>query len=102
MLKTNVVRFGRHLAGIQRRTSNALPAHVKFLLRHAMIGFSIGLALVVLIIWQDVGRVGTLLATSSQRWLVLGLLGFLFGLTFGSVQMGFAIMLLPEADEEER
>ena len=78
-----------------------LPDHVKFLIRHALIGFAIGVGAVVLIVAGDVGRLGSLIAASGQRWLVLGLLGFLFGLTFGSVQMGFAIMLLPYDEEEE-
>jgi hypothetical protein len=81
--------------------ASALPDHVKFLFRHALIGFSIGLAATFMIVWQDVAHIGTLLATSSQRWLALGLLGFMLGLTFGSVQMAFAIMLLG-SDEDGR
>ena len=77
-----------------------VPDHVKFLIRHALIGFAIGVGAVVLIVAGDVGRLGSLIAASSQRWLALGLLGFLFGLTFGSVQMGFAIMLMPYNEEE--
>lgn len=77
-----------------------MPDHVKFLFHHALIGFAIGVGAVVLLIAGDVGRLRSLIAASSQRWFVLGLLGFLFGLTFGSVQMGFAIMLMPYNEEE--
>jgi hypothetical protein len=76
-----------------------MPAHVKFLIRHALIGFSIGLVAVVLMVSQDLFRIGTLIGASSDRWLALGLLAFMFGLTFGSVQMGFAIMLLADGDD---
>lgn len=76
-----------------------MPAHVKFLIRHALIGFSIGLVAVALIVSQDLFRIGTLIGASSDRWLALGMLGFMFGLTFGSVQMGFAIMLLADTDD---
>ena len=96
------VRFRKFLGVMRLHLLDGLPDHVRFLLRHALIGFAIGLAAVVFIVWQDVGRVGTLIASSSQRWLALGLLCFMFGLTFGSVQMGFAIMLLPgPADEDD-
>jgi hypothetical protein len=76
-----------------------MPAHVKFLIRHALIGFSMGLGAVALIVSQDLFRIGTLIGASSDRWLALGLLGFMFGLTFGSAQMGFAIMLLADRDD---
>ena len=76
-----------------------MPAHVKFLIRHAVIGFSIGLAAVMVMVSEDLFHIGTLIQTSSDRWLALGLLAFMFGLTFGSVQMGFAIMLLTETDD---
>src|SRR5271167_3466730 len=79
--------------------NDAMPGHVKFLIRHALIGFSIGLFTVALIVSQDLGHIGTLIKSSNDRWLALGLLCFLFGLTFGSLQMGFAIMLLPEEDD---
>jgi hypothetical protein len=76
-----------------------MPAHVKFLLRHALIGFAIGLVAAMLLVHQDLFQIGTLIGASSDRWLALGLLSFMFGLTFGSVQMGFAIMLLAESDD---
>lgn len=76
-----------------------MPAHVKFLARHALIGFSIGLLAAGAIVWLDLFNVGTLIRTSNQRWMAYGMLSFMFGLTFGSLQMGFAIMLLPYADE---
>ncbi|VFU08565.1 conserved protein of unknown function [Methylocella tundrae] len=79
----------------------SMPAHVKFLARHALVGFSIGLLAVVAIVWLDLFNVGSLIAGSSQRWMAYGMLSFVFGLTFGSLQMGFAIMLLPYGDESD-
>ena len=75
-----------------------MPHLVKFLLRHALIGFAIGLAAVILIVFADVGHIRTLIDNSSQGWLALALLSFSLGLTFASVQMGFAIMLMPMDD----
>ncbi len=78
-----------------------MPAHVKFLFRHALIGFLIGLIAAALMVIEDVFNIGTIIEASSDRWLAFSLLGFLFGLTFASVQMGFAIMLLGEADDQD-
>ena len=75
-----------------------LANHVRFLLWHALIGFALGLAAVLALVTQDVGRLGTLIASSGQSWFPFTLLALLFGLTFGSVQMGFAIMLLGDDD----
>jgi hypothetical protein len=76
-----------------------MPYLIKFLLWNALIGFSAGLITVFVIISLDIGRIGTLIASSAERWVALGSLSLLFGLTFGSVQMGVAIMLLPETDD---
>ncbi len=75
-----------------------MPDYVKFLFRHALIGFSIGVAAAIALVVLDVGHIGRLIGDSDQQWLVFGLLAFLLGLTFGSVQMGFAIMLIPSDD----
>ena len=76
-----------------------MPYLIKFLLWNALIGFSAGLLVVLVLVCFDVGRIGTLIASSTERWVALGSLAFLFGLSFGSVQMGVAIMLLPYADD---
>ncbi len=75
-----------------------MPAQVEFLIRHVLVGFAIGLAAVVWIVWQDVGRIGTLIETSSERWLALGSFSLMFGSTFGAVQVAFAIMLASADD----
>lgn len=76
-----------------------MPAHVTFLFRHALIGIAIGLFVVLLIVTQDVAHIGTLMAKSSQKWLWLLILCSSFGFTFGSLQMAFAIMLMPQDEE---
>ncbi len=76
-----------------------MPYLIKFLLWNALVGFSAGLIAVFLFVFLDVGRVGTLMASSAERWAALGSRSLLSGLSFGSVQMGIAIMLLPEADD---
>ena len=64
----------------------------KFLLRHAAIGFGVAFLVVGLILWTDLAGLRTLILGSEVGLLALGILTFFMGLTFGSAQMGFAIM----------
>lgn len=76
-----------------------MPFLVKFLLRHAGIGIGVAAVFVALLVAFDVARLGTLLATSPDGLLAVIVLTFALGITFGSVQMGFAVMLLSTRDE---
>lgn len=76
-----------------------MPFLVKFLVRHAAIGVGVAALFVGLLVAFDVARLGTLFATSADGMLALAVLTFALGLTFGSVQMGFAVMLMSDKDE---
>ncbi len=76
-----------------------MPFLVKFLLRHALIGVAVATVFVGALTALDVGGLGTLLANSPDGWLALGVLTYALGLTFGSVQMGFAVMLMSGRDD---
>ncbi|QRG08100.1 hypothetical protein EZH22_07130 [Xanthobacter dioxanivorans] len=76
-----------------------MPFLVRFLVRHAGIGVGVAAIFVALLVVLDVAHLGTLLATSPDGLLAVGVLTFALGLTFGSVQMGFAVMLLGARDE---
>ena len=67
---------------------------VGFLVRHALLGIAVGWGIALAFLWLDVGLLGTLIAEAEQPWLPLLLLFFGLGVTFGSVAMGSAIMLL--------
>lgn len=69
-----------------------MPHLAWFLLRHAVVGFGAAIATVAAMMLLDVGGLRTLLFQSDAAWLALFLLTFFMGLTFGSAQMGFAIM----------
>jgi len=69
-----------------------MPELVKMLVRHAMIGFGIAAIFVAGLLLSDMGGVGTLMANSDSGLLAGFMLFFFLGLTFGSAQMGFAIM----------
>ena len=70
-----------------------MPELIKIILRNAAIGFAIAALFVALLISLDVGGLGSLIANSDVGIGAALLLFFLLGLTFGSAQIGFAIML---------
>jgi hypothetical protein len=72
-----------------------MPAHVRFLLRNALIGFALAVAMVGAMVWFDFAGLRTLAAQSNSGLVAFPVLAFFLGLTFASVQMGAAIMLMP-------
>lgn len=75
-------------------TISSLPLLVRFLIRHAVIGFCIAILFVGLLLSFNIGGIATLIFASSSAVLALFILTFSLGLTFSSVQMGFAVMFL--------
>lgn len=78
-------------------TVSGLPL---FLLRHALIGFAIGMVFVIALLWLDLGGLRSLLLRDAGGWLAAGLLVFFAGSTFAAVQMGMAVMLSGGTDED--
>lgn len=76
-----------------------MPFLVRFLLRHAAIGIGLAGLFVALMVTFDVARLGTLFAGSPDGPLAIAVLTVALGITFGSVQMGFAVMLMSDKDE---
>ncbi len=67
---------------------------ITYLFRHCLAGILAGWLLLAGLIVTDVGRIGSLLA-SSQHWVeAMVLLVVFFAITFGSLAMGSAVMLL--------
>lgn len=73
-----------------------MPLLVKFLIRHAAIGFALAGIFVGVLVWFDIGNIGTILAQSGIRTFATTLLVMMVGLTFSSVQMGYAVMTKPD------
>lgn len=72
-----------------------MPFLVRFLIHHAVVGLGIAIFAVGLLMWGDVSGLATLIRNAENSFLVLLLLTLMMGLTFSSLQMGFAVMLLP-------
>lgn len=81
---------------------HTLPFLVRFLVGHAAAGIGVAMLFVALMVTFDVARLGTLLWGSPDGALAVVVLTLALGVTFGSVQMGFAVMLLPRGDEPPR
>jgi hypothetical protein len=78
-----------------------MPTLVKFMLRHALIGYAVAIVFVGAILALDVGGLATLVRTSNFGLLAVALLTFFTGLTFASLQMGMAVMSLKGEDEDQ-
>ncbi|MDQ0511598.1 hypothetical protein [Ancylobacter amanitiformis] len=72
-----------------------MPRLVRFLIRHALIGFGLAVLFVGALLLLDVARLGTLIGQSPFGGLAALVLVVCVGITFASAQMGFAVMLLP-------
>lgn len=81
-------------------TAPRLPHPVPFLLRHAGLGFAVAAATVAAIILLDPGGLGALLSDTAHHPGPAVLLWFFLGLTFGSAQIAFAVMLLAEGETD--
>jgi len=77
-----------------------MPVLVRFLALHAAIGFGVAALLVAAILLADPGGLGALLRREGV--FPVALLWFFLGLTYGSVQMGAAVMLLPHGPKGDR
>ncbi|QLH38545.1 MAG: hypothetical protein HWD60_05720 [Defluviicoccus sp.] len=67
---------------------------ITFLIKHCLAGTVGGIVLACLLLWQDVGGLGTMIFASPDRELFLILLFFGMFVTFGSIGMAVGIMQL--------
>ena len=73
------------------------PPLVRFLVKHAVIGFTAGVLFVTTMLYFDVGNLMTLISQSDIGVMAACLLAGMVGLTFASVQMGLAVMFSSES-----
>lgn len=80
---------------------NRIPVAVRFMVLHGLVGFVLSALFVTAVLWADPGGVGRLILTQGGLP-VVALLWFFSGLTFGSVQIGAAIMLRDDREDPPR
>ena len=79
-----------------------IPRLLRYLALHAAVGAIIGVSAAAALLYLDVAGLGTLFAASDMK-IEAGILLFaFFALTFASLSMGSAIMLLPRDDSFPR
>jgi len=71
-----------------------VPPLLAYLGRHCLVGIAAGWVLLAALVATDVGSLKTLLAGSSHWPEALALLMVFFAITFGSLAMGTAVMML--------
>lgn len=82
------------------RLTSSVPAPLRLLLRHALIGMAIATLSVLAILWRDLFGLASLMLQAPEHPLPLALLWFFTGLTFGGVQVGVAVMAQATDDDE--
>lgn len=75
-----------------------IPPAVRFMVMHGLVGFGLSALFVAAVLWSDPGGVGTLILKHGGIP-VVAMLWFFSGLTFGSVQIGAAVMLQDRPDD---
>ncbi len=73
-----------------------MPQLIRLVLLHGALGFGISALFVGLLLGTDTGGLATLLRGAETHPVPALLLWFFCGLTFGSVQIGTAVMLLAQ------
>jgi hypothetical protein len=72
-----------------------MPDLIRFLIRHGLIGFAIGVAFTALILVADIASLRSLTEGTAEGIGVRLLLAFFISSTFASAQMGVAVMWPP-------
>ena len=78
-----------------------IPPAVRFMVLHGLVGFGLSAIFVAAVLWADPGGVGSLILKHGGLP-VIAMLWFFSGLTFGSVQIGTAVMLQDGRDDAPR
>lgn len=82
-------------------TRHRIPVAVRFMVLHGLVGFGLAAIFMGALLWADPGGVGRLILREGGLP-VIALLWFFTGLTFGSVQIGAAVMLQDGRDDGPR
>lgn len=78
----------------------AVPAPLRLLLLHALIGYAVATLFVLAILWRNLFGLAGLMLRAPEHPLPLALLWFFIGLTFAGAQMGIAIMAQAEDGDD--
>lgn len=78
-----------------------MPQLVRFVLCHAVVGFLIAVLFVGGLLVFDVGHLATIIQKAAEGPLAVAILVIFSALTFSSLQIGMAVMLLAADDPKK-
>mgnify|MGYP001026939217 CR=1 FL=1 len=78
-----------------------MPDHIRFILRHAAIGFGLAVAFVGMLCAFNVAGLWHLVTHTAEGPIALAVLVVLCGITFGSAQVGYKIMTLGDDHDDD-
>lgn len=87
--------------GSKKPPREPLPKLIVFLMVHCGIGLAIGVIFTTIIIQLNTAGIKDMLVASSEPFIPMFLLYATTGLSFASLNMGAAIMLLPQDEDKE-
>jgi len=76
-----------------------MPHLIRFLICHALIGMALAVGFVGALVVLDIAGLGRLMWNSPSGAIAAAVLTLALGITFGSAQIGFAVMLLPRDEK---
>ncbi len=76
-----------------------MPELVRLYIRHVIYGFILSGIFVGLLLWQNVGNLGYLIAGSDKGWIAIYMLFIGNGVVFAAVQFAFVIMRMAEPQD---
>ncbi len=76
-----------------------LPKVVRFYIRQTLIGYALAAIFVAALLFLDVARLGSLIATSDVGAMAVLLLWFFHGIVFSGAQFGIALWLDAETED---
>jgi len=79
-----------------------MPDHIRLILRHAFFGFLIALSFVAMLLYFNVANLWHLVTHTAEGPIAVSMLVVFCTITFGSVQIGFRIMTMGEADDDDQ
>ncbi len=78
-----------------------MPKLIKLLLTGLIQGAVLGWSVLAVLLTFNILGIKDMVFGSSDQWLALFLLAFFFLITFGSLTMGLAVMLIPYDDDDD-
>lgn len=76
-----------------------MPAHIRFILKHAIVGLGISIAFTAMILYFNVGNLWHLVTHTAEGPIAVLMLVVFGTITFGSAQIGYKIMTMGDEDD---